>query len=247
GMARSLSISASDQTGVAGSSFGSSSRSYSGMYLGESAVAQEQTLVEVVPALAPSGHARNLVASLLACLLQYTKAENRGVANVVAETAWVCNLLRELHSPLLTATLVYCDNVSAVYMSFNPVQHQRTKHIKNDIHFIRDMVTAGHVRVFIFHLIFSYALWVGPPSWSASFSVGRLVAEELVGVGRLYEVNCELAIFTEACQAAYEASKPKIQQTPIEMDRYGVHNRLMAVTSPNTHDMKKQDSVHGSE
>nr|GEV51147.1 NBS-containing resistance-like protein [Tanacetum cinerariifolium] len=23
----------------------------------------------------------------------------------------------------------------------------RTKHIKNDIHFIRDMVTAGHVRV----------------------------------------------------------------------------------------------------
>nr|GEW69105.1 ribonuclease H-like domain-containing protein [Tanacetum cinerariifolium] len=43
----------------------------------------------------------------------------RGVANVVAETAWICNLLRELHSPLLTATLVYCDNVSAVYMSAN--------------------------------------------------------------------------------------------------------------------------------
>ncbi|GJR54417.1 crooked neck-like protein 1 [Tanacetum coccineum] len=34
-----------------------------------------------------------------------------GVANVVAETAWMRNLLRELHTPLLTATLVYCDNV----------------------------------------------------------------------------------------------------------------------------------------
>ncbi|GKE62776.1 ribonuclease H-like domain-containing protein [Tanacetum coccineum] len=75
------------------------------------------------------------------------EAEYRGVANVVAETAWLCNLLRELHSPLSTATLVYCDNVSAVYMSANPVEHQRTKHIEIDIHFVRDMVTAGHVRV----------------------------------------------------------------------------------------------------
>ncbi|GJY69742.1 NBS-containing resistance-like protein [Tanacetum coccineum] len=54
------------------------------------------------------------------------KAEYRGVANVVAETAWIRNLLRELHTPLFTATLVYCDNVSDVYMSTNPVQHQRT-------------------------------------------------------------------------------------------------------------------------
>ncbi|GJR92323.1 ribonuclease H-like domain-containing protein [Tanacetum coccineum] len=76
-----------------------------------------------------------------------TSAEYRGVANVVAETAWLRNLLRELHSPLSTATLVYCDNVSAVYMSANSVQHQRTKHIKIDIHFVRDMVTAGQVRV----------------------------------------------------------------------------------------------------
>nr|GEU86571.1 ribonuclease H-like domain-containing protein [Tanacetum cinerariifolium] len=75
------------------------------------------------------------------------KAKYQGVANVVAETAWIRNLLRELHSPILTATLVYCDNVSAVYMPANPVQHQRTKHIKIDIHFVRDMVKAGHVWV----------------------------------------------------------------------------------------------------
>ncbi|GKB81968.1 ribonuclease H-like domain-containing protein [Tanacetum coccineum] len=75
------------------------------------------------------------------------EAEYRGVANVVIETAWLCNHLRELHSPLSTATLVYYDNVSVVYMSANPVQHQRTKHIEIDIHFVRDMVTAGQVRV----------------------------------------------------------------------------------------------------
>ncbi|GJV48203.1 ribonuclease H-like domain-containing protein [Tanacetum coccineum] len=75
------------------------------------------------------------------------KAKYRGVANVVAETTWLHNLLRELHSPLLTATLVYYDNVSAVYMSTNPVQHQRTKHIEIDTHFVCDIVKAGHVQV----------------------------------------------------------------------------------------------------
>nr|GEZ56167.1 ribonuclease H-like domain-containing protein [Tanacetum cinerariifolium] len=75
------------------------------------------------------------------------EAEYRGVANVVAETAWLRNLLRELHSPLSAATLVYCDNVSATYMSANPFQHQRTEHIEIDIHFVRDLVTASQVRV----------------------------------------------------------------------------------------------------
>ncbi|GKA15332.1 zf-CCHC domain-containing protein [Tanacetum coccineum] len=71
------------------------------------------------------------------------EAEYRGVANVVAETCWLHNLLRELHTPLSSATLVYCDNVSAVYLSCNPVQQQRTKHIEIDIHFVRDLVAAG--------------------------------------------------------------------------------------------------------
>lgn len=75
------------------------------------------------------------------------EAEYRGVANAVAETSWIRNLLRELHRPPTKATIIYCDNVSAVYMSSNPVQHQRTKHIEIDIHFVRDKVAIGHVRV----------------------------------------------------------------------------------------------------
>nr|GEX59060.1 ribonuclease H-like domain-containing protein [Tanacetum cinerariifolium] len=75
------------------------------------------------------------------------EADYHGVVNVVAETCWLRNLLRELHTHLTSATLVYCDNVSAVYLSFNPVQHQRTKHIEIDIHSIRDLVAAGQVRV----------------------------------------------------------------------------------------------------
>ncbi|XP_071695537.1 uncharacterized mitochondrial protein AtMg00810-like [Rutidosis leptorrhynchoides] len=75
------------------------------------------------------------------------EAEYRAVANAVAETCWIRNLLRELHSPLFQATLVYCDNVSAVYLYTNSVQHQRTKHIEIDIHFVRDLVATGAVRV----------------------------------------------------------------------------------------------------
>ncbi|GJU33060.1 ribonuclease H-like domain-containing protein [Tanacetum coccineum] len=75
------------------------------------------------------------------------KAEYRGVANVVAEIAWLRNLLKELNTPLLSDTLVYCDNVSAIYMTAKPIQHQRTKHIEIDIHFVSDMVARGQVRV----------------------------------------------------------------------------------------------------
>ncbi|GJY20699.1 copia protein [Tanacetum coccineum] len=75
------------------------------------------------------------------------EVEYRGVANVVSELCWIRNLLLEFHHPIKTATLVYCDNVSTIYLSGNPVQHQRTKHIKMDIHFVREKVARGKVRV----------------------------------------------------------------------------------------------------
>jgi hypothetical protein len=75
------------------------------------------------------------------------EAEYRGVANVVSESCWLRNLLLELHCPIQKATIVYCDNVSAIYLAGNPVQHQRTKHIEMDIHFVREKVARGQVRV----------------------------------------------------------------------------------------------------
>ncbi|XP_071708909.1 uncharacterized mitochondrial protein AtMg00810-like [Rutidosis leptorrhynchoides] len=71
------------------------------------------------------------------------EAEYRGVANVVAESCWLRNLLLELHSSICKATLVFCDNMSAIYLSGNPVHHQRTKHIEMDIHFVREKVAKG--------------------------------------------------------------------------------------------------------
>nr|GEU91966.1 ribonuclease H-like domain-containing protein [Tanacetum cinerariifolium] len=82
-----------------------------------------------------------------------SEAEYRGVANAVAETCWLRSLLRELHRSLSFATLVYCDNVSAVYLSCNPVQHQRTKHINIDIHFVRDLVADGQNHLLLVYIV----------------------------------------------------------------------------------------------
>lgn len=43
--------------------------------------------------------------------------------------------------------LVYCDNISAVYMFSNPVQHQCTKHVEIDLHFVQERVALGDIRV----------------------------------------------------------------------------------------------------
>jgi hypothetical protein len=75
------------------------------------------------------------------------KAEYRVVANGVTEVSWLRQLLQELHHPLQSASLVCCDNVSAVYLSSNPIQHQRTKHVEIDLHFVRERVALGAVRV----------------------------------------------------------------------------------------------------
>ncbi|XP_040383514.1 uncharacterized mitochondrial protein AtMg00810-like [Oryza brachyantha] len=75
------------------------------------------------------------------------EAEYRGVANAAAECCWLRHLLGELHVKLEKATLVYCDNISAVYLSKNPVHHGRAKHVELDIHFVREKVAVGDIRV----------------------------------------------------------------------------------------------------
>jgi len=60
---------------------------------------------------------------------------------------WLRQLLLELGCSIDKATIVYCDNISAVYMATNPVHHKRTKHIELDIHFVRERVALVEFRV----------------------------------------------------------------------------------------------------
>jgi hypothetical protein len=75
------------------------------------------------------------------------EAEYRAIANAVSECSWLRHLLGELLCKVPSATVAFCDNISSVYMSKNPVHHRRTKHIELDIHFVREKVAIGELRV----------------------------------------------------------------------------------------------------
>lgn len=74
------------------------------------------------------------------------EVEYRGVANVVSKSCRLHNILLEFHFSLFHTTLVYYDNVSVIYLCDNLVQHQLTKHIEIDIHFVREKVTHDQTR-----------------------------------------------------------------------------------------------------
>lgn len=74
------------------------------------------------------------------------EAEYRAVANGDGGLLASTIAKRTLQSP--ASTLVYCDNVSVVYLSTNHVQHQCTKHIQIDLHFVYECVSIDDVRVF---------------------------------------------------------------------------------------------------
>ena len=75
------------------------------------------------------------------------EAEYHGVANAATECCWLRHLLGELHVKIDKAMLLYCDNVSAFYLTDNPVHHGRTKHIELDVHFVQEKVAIGDLRV----------------------------------------------------------------------------------------------------
>jgi hypothetical protein len=57
------------------------------------------------------------------------------------------NLMMELYIVVNKASIIFCDNISAVYLSDNPVHHKRTKHVELDIHLVWERTALEHLRV----------------------------------------------------------------------------------------------------
>ena len=68
-----------------------------------------------------------------------TEAQYRSLDVSASELLWIQSLLRELCIKITTPA-VYCDNLSTVALSHNPVLHSRTKHMELDIFFVREKV-----------------------------------------------------------------------------------------------------------
>ncbi|XP_061359256.1 secreted RxLR effector protein 161-like [Gastrolobium bilobum] len=62
--------------------------------------------------------------------LSSAEAEFRGMAKGLCELLWLKKLMCELWYPSKIEMKLFCDNKAAIDISHNPVQHNRTKHIK---------------------------------------------------------------------------------------------------------------------
>ena len=69
--------------------------------------------------------------------LSSAEAEFRGMAKGLCELLWLRRLLSEIGFAPNSEMNLYCDNKAAIEISQNPIQHDRTKHIEIDRHFIK--------------------------------------------------------------------------------------------------------------
>jgi len=65
------------------------------------------------------------------------EAEYRAMAQGVCELLWMRTILNDLKVACEEPMILYCDNKSAISIAHNPVQHDRTKYIEIDRHFIK--------------------------------------------------------------------------------------------------------------
>lgn len=61
------------------------------------------------------------------------------------ELLWLQILLSELRLFECKPLMLYCDNKAAIDIANNPVQHDRTKHVEVDRHFIKEKLDRGVV------------------------------------------------------------------------------------------------------
>ena len=63
---------------------------------------------------------------------------------------WLKGLLKELQVPQPQTPIIWCDNLSTVSLSVNPIQHSRMKHIELDLYFVVQHVSAYDQTIDIF-------------------------------------------------------------------------------------------------
>ncbi|KAH9659554.1 ribosome biogenesis protein bms1 [Citrus sinensis] len=68
----------------------------------------------------------------------------------IKEALWLKALIVELGIKQETVE-VYCDSSSAIYLSKNPGHHEKTKHIDIKLHFIRNVISKGVIRMMKVH------------------------------------------------------------------------------------------------
>ena len=76
--------------------------------------------------------------------LSTAKAEYIAAGSCCAQILWIKQQLSDFGVALHNIP-IFCDNISAINITKNPVQHSRTKHIEIKHHFIRDHALKGDI------------------------------------------------------------------------------------------------------
>jgi len=66
------------------------------------------------------------------------EAKFRGMANGLCELLWIKYLLKDLGIKYTGPMNLFCDNKAVIQIAQNHVQHDQTKHVEIDRHFIKD-------------------------------------------------------------------------------------------------------------
>ena len=69
--------------------------------------------------------------------------EFRAMALGICELLWLKIILEDSKIQWEAPMRLYCDNKSAISIAHNPIQHDRTKHIEIDRHFIKEKLDSG--------------------------------------------------------------------------------------------------------
>lgn len=73
------------------------------------------------------------------------EAEYRAMADKVSELLWFRGLLPAMGIPCTKPIVLDSDSLSAIHLAANPIYHAQTKHVGNDVHFIRDEIIRGTI------------------------------------------------------------------------------------------------------
>ena len=75
------------------------------------------------------------------------EAEFRAMALGLCELLWIIIVLEDLKISINEPMKLFYDNQSAISIAHNPVQHDRTKHIEIDRHFIKEKLEKGIILI----------------------------------------------------------------------------------------------------
>ncbi|GAA0146373.1 hypothetical protein LIER_06349 [Lithospermum erythrorhizon] len=78
--------------------------------------------------------------------LSSAEAEYRAMTALICELKWLKELQACLDIDHTSVVQVYSDSQPTLHLTYNPVYHERSKHIEIDCHFIQDgIIVTSHV------------------------------------------------------------------------------------------------------